>query len=78
MKIILWPAGPMKGDWQMVTDNKLIEIKHLKKYFHVGKNKTLHAVDDVSFSIDRGQMWEKYSRHGGNAAAEPYFRRIDV
>ena len=39
----------------MVTDNKLIEIKRLKKYFHVGKNKTLHAVDDVSFSIDRGQ-----------------------
>ena len=36
-------------------DNKLIEVKNLKKYFNVGKDKVLHAVDDVSFSIDKGE-----------------------
>ena len=39
----------------MEANSKLIEVKHLKKYFHVGKDKVLHAVDDVSFSIDKGQ-----------------------
>ena len=31
----------------------LIEVKHLKKYFKTGKG-TLHAVDDVSFVIEKG------------------------
>lgn len=35
--------------------NKLIEVKHLKKYFHVGKDSVLKAVDDVSFSIKKGE-----------------------
>ncbi|GCD12961.1 ABC transporter ATP-binding protein [Clostridium tagluense] len=33
----------------------LIEVKNLKKYFQVGKNATLKAVDDVSFSIRKGE-----------------------
>ena len=33
---------------------KLLEVKNLKKYFATPKG-TLHAVDDVSFSIDRGK-----------------------
>ena len=33
---------------------KLIEVKNLKKYFNVGGG-TLHAVDDVNFSIERGK-----------------------
>ncbi len=33
---------------------KLLEINHLKKYFQVHKG-LLHAVDDVSFSINRGE-----------------------
>ncbi|WP_373899045.1 ABC transporter ATP-binding protein [Haloimpatiens sp. FM7315] len=33
----------------------LIEVKNLKKYFHVGKNATLKAVDDVSFYIRKGE-----------------------
>ncbi len=33
----------------------LIEVKNLKKYFKVGKNKTLKAVDDVSFKIYKGE-----------------------
>ncbi len=31
----------------------LIELKHLKKYFPTSKG-ALHAVDDVSFSIEEG------------------------
>lgn len=33
---------------------KLIEVNHLKKYFKVNKG-LLHAVDDLSFYIDRGE-----------------------
>lgn len=37
------------------NSNILIEAKNLKKYFKVGKESYLHAVDDVSFSIQKGQ-----------------------
>jgi len=33
----------------------LIQVKNLKKYFNVGKGATLKAVDDVSFSIRKGE-----------------------
>jgi oligopeptide transport system ATP-binding protein len=33
----------------------LIEVRNLKKYFQVGKNATLKAVDDVSFDILKGE-----------------------
>ena len=33
---------------------RLIEINHLKKYFKVKKG-MLHAVDDVSFYINKGE-----------------------
>lgn len=42
----------------MAESNKkevLIEVKNLKKYFEVGKNATLKAVDDVSFNIFKGE-----------------------
>lgn len=42
----------------MAESNKkevLIEVKNLKKYFEVGRNATLKAVDDVSFNIFRGE-----------------------
>lgn len=32
----------------------LLEVKHLKKYFNTPRG-TLHAVDDVSFTIDKGK-----------------------
>jgi len=35
-------------------DTPLIETRHLKKYFQVGRNSLLHAVDDVDIRIDRG------------------------
>ncbi|MDD4836763.1 MAG: ABC transporter ATP-binding protein [Dethiosulfovibrio sp.] len=34
---------------------KLLEVKNLSKHFSVGKNRTLKAVQDISFSIDRGE-----------------------
>ena len=34
--------------------NPLIEVKHLKKYFNTPKG-TLHAVDDISFKIEKGK-----------------------
>ena len=33
----------------------LLEVKNLKKYFNVGKGKTLKAVDGVSFTINKGE-----------------------
>ncbi|ERI89582.1 oligopeptide ABC transporter, ATP-binding protein OppF [Clostridiales bacterium oral taxon 876 str. F0540] len=38
----------------MAAEN-LIEVKNLKKYFKVGKDATLKAVDDVSFVIKKGE-----------------------
>ncbi|MFD2672329.1 ABC transporter ATP-binding protein [Marinicrinis sediminis] len=34
---------------------RLVEVNHLKKHFHVGNHQTLKAVDDVSFHIDKGE-----------------------
>ena len=40
----------------MSADKKpLLEVKHLKKHFHVGKNQTLKAVRDISLDIYRGE-----------------------
>lgn len=36
------------------TKTSLLEVKNLKKYFNVPKG-TLHAVDDVSFKINKGE-----------------------
>ncbi|QSX06166.1 ATP-binding cassette domain-containing protein [Sedimentibacter sp. zth1] len=33
----------------------ILEVKNLSKYFNVGKNATLKAVDNVSFNIKRGE-----------------------
>ncbi len=34
---------------------KLLQVSGLKMYFHVGKGQVLKAVDDVSFSIEKGK-----------------------
>lgn len=34
---------------------KLLEVKNLKKYFNVGRKQVLKAVDDVSFTIYKGE-----------------------
>lgn len=36
---------------------KLVEVTHLKKYFHAGRPNEVRAVDDVSFTIHRGEVF---------------------
>ncbi|SKA83717.1 oligopeptide transport system ATP-binding protein [Clostridium sp. USBA 49] len=38
-----------------MAEQNLIEVKNLKKYFKVGKDAVLKAVDDVSFNIKKGE-----------------------
>ncbi|MCY6370562.1 ABC transporter ATP-binding protein [Clostridium ganghwense] len=38
-----------------LKDDKFIQVKNLKKYFKVGNNAILKAVDGVSFNIKRGE-----------------------
>ena len=33
----------------------ILETRNLKKYFKVGKDRLLHAVDDVSFKLEEGK-----------------------
>ena len=37
-----------------MAENNILEVKHLKKYFKTAYG-TLHAVDDVNFSVQRGE-----------------------
>lgn len=39
----------------MESREVLVEVKNLTKYFNVGRNATLRAVDDVSFKIYKGE-----------------------
>lgn len=39
----------------MAANETLVEVKNLKKYFKVGPNAILKAVDDVSFTINKGE-----------------------
>lgn len=39
----------------MNSEKPYLEVNHLKKYFRVGRNKMLRAVDNVSFSISKGE-----------------------
>ncbi|MCY1714649.1 ABC transporter ATP-binding protein [Caproiciproducens galactitolivorans] len=41
----------------MPEEKVILQVKNLKRYFNVGKNQTLKAVDDVSFSIYRGETF---------------------
>jgi oligopeptide transport system ATP-binding protein len=38
-----------------MSNDNILEVKHLKKYFKVGKHDLLKAVDDVSFHIKEGE-----------------------
>jgi len=40
-----------------MENNNIIEVKNLKKYFNVGKDAVLKAVDDVTFSIKKGETF---------------------
>ncbi|MGG4038820.1 ABC transporter ATP-binding protein [Heyndrickxia ginsengihumi] len=39
----------------MASQEKLLEIKHLKQYFNVGKPNEVRAVDDLTFDIYKGE-----------------------
>lgn len=39
-----------------MNNENLIEVVDLKKYFSVGKDRTLKAVDNVSFSIKKVKL----------------------
>lgn len=41
----------------MTTEKPLLEVSHLKQYFPVGRGKFVHAVDDISFTIGRGETF---------------------
>jgi len=40
-----------------MDENFLLTVKNLKKYFFIKKNKTIKAVDDVSFEIQKGKTF---------------------
>ena len=46
-------------DWERsgMTEEKILEINHLKKHFDLGKNQLLKAVDGVTFHIRRGETF---------------------
>lgn len=37
--------------------NKLLEVKHLKQYFNIGRPDEVKAVDDISFYINQGETF---------------------
>jgi oligopeptide transport system ATP-binding protein len=39
----------------MAQSEKLLEIKHLKQYFNIGKPNMVKAIDDISFDIYKGE-----------------------
>lgn len=43
----------------------LLDVQHLKKYFEVGKNQTLKAVDDVTLQIYKGETLGLVGESGG-------------
>ena len=57
----------------------LVEIKNLKKYFY-GPKGAVHAVDDVTMSIDAGdngsgrgmRMWKIYAGKNREPSSEKY------
>ncbi|WP_261131818.1 ABC transporter ATP-binding protein [Bacillus sp. Marseille-Q3570] len=38
-----------------MTGEQLLEVRNVKKHFNVGRNQSLKAVDDISFSIKKGE-----------------------
>ena len=39
-----------------MTGEIALEVKNLKKYFKIGRNRILKAVDDVSFTVNKGEV----------------------
>ena len=52
-----------------MSNTPKIEVRHLKKYFKTPSG-LLHAVDDVSFSIEKGHTLGVVGESGEDEAAE--------
>jgi oligopeptide/dipeptide ABC transporter ATP-binding protein len=53
----MWKQG-----WQLMSNNALLEVKNLKKYYEINqgwfkKNTSVKAVDDVSFTVYKGETF---------------------
>ena len=59
-----------------MEEKVLIEAKNLKKYFKVGANSQLHAVDGVNFKIKRGTTLGVVERSRDASPAEIISARI--
>ncbi|RYM06301.1 ABC transporter ATP-binding protein [Sporolactobacillus sp. THM7-7] len=42
----------------------LLEMNHVKKYFEVDRHRLLKAVDDISFSIQKGETFGIFGESG--------------
>ncbi|WP_319377903.1 ATP-binding cassette domain-containing protein [uncultured Methanocorpusculum sp.] len=40
-----------------MSEDVLLDVRDLKQYFHINKKLTINAVDDISFSIRRGEVF---------------------
>ncbi len=47
-------SAPAANEAKGSSVEPLLSVRHLKKYFKMGKGSTLKAVDDVSFDIMPG------------------------
>ena len=61
-------------------DQTILEVKHLKKYFQIGRRQTVHAVDDVSFRLEKGKTLGLVGESGcgKSTCARTIIRMYDV
>ena len=63
-----------------MSEQNILEVSHLKKYFSAGRNQTVHAVDDVSFILKRGKTLGLVGESGcgKSTCARTVIRMYDV
>ena len=61
-------------------DSTILEVNHLKKYFSAGRHLTVHAVDDVSFRLEKGKTLGLVGESGcgKSTCARTIIRMYDV
>ena len=63
-----------------MSDRNVLEVSHLKKYFNAGRHQIVHAVDDVSFTLERGKTLGLVGESGcgKSTCARTVIRMYDV